>query len=325
MDDDPIFIAGLERTGTSLMYALLASHEHISMTRRTNFWRYFADQFGNLDDDDNLDRCLEKLRVYKRMVPLELDFPQLRADFVAGPRTYGRLYGQLQQQVARRRGKPRWGDKSLNIERHTDRLLTEYPEARVLHMMRDPRDRLASVMSRWTGRRSAVAVGTAGWLWSARLASHNAARYPDAYRIVRYESLVSDPEAELREICDFIGEPYDEQMLTMSGASRFRDAGSNSSYGPRTAGSITTESIRKYEAVLAPRQIAYVQNAARTEMIEHGYEPHPVSLTKRDRLRLVLREQPINRGTIAAWRAREAVRQRRGRELPDYRIVKEPA
>ena len=141
---------------------------------------------------------------------------------------------------------------------------------------------------------------------------------------MRYESLVRDPEAELREICDFIGEPYDEQMLTMSGASRFRDAGSNSSYGPRTAGSITTDSIRKYEAVLSPRQIAYVQRVARSEMIEHGYEAHPVSLTTGDRLRLVLGEQPINSGTIAAWRVREAVRQRRGTELPDYRIIKEP-
>jgi hypothetical protein len=324
MDDDPVFIAGLERTGTSLMYALLASHEHISMTRRTNFWRYFADQFGNLEDDENLDRCLAKLRVYKRMAPLELDFAQLRADFVTGPRSYGRLYGELQRQVADRRGKPRWGDKSLNIERHTERLLEEYPNARVLHMMRDPRDRLASVMSRWTRRKGAVAVGTAGWLWSSRLARQNVARYPDRYRIVRYESLVRDPEAELREICDFIGEPYDEQMLTMSGASRFRDAGSNSSYGPRTAGSITTDSIRKYEAVLSPRQIAYVQKVARSEMIEHGYEAHPVSLTTGDRLRLVLGEQPINSGTIAAWRVREAVRQRRGTELPDYRIIKEP-
>ena len=57
------------------------------------------------------------MRTYKRLVVLDLDFERLRGEFVEEPRTYGRLYVLLQAQVAERRGKARWGDKSLNIEK----------------------------------------------------------------------------------------------------------------------------------------------------------------------------------------------------------------
>ncbi len=323
MSDDPVFVAGLERTGTSLMYALLASHPAISMTRRTNFWLYFADQYGDLSEDANLDACLERLGSYKRIVVLEVDIQRLRAEFVVGPRTYGRLFAVMQEQIATRRGKRRWGDKSLNIERYVDRLMAEYPRARVLHMVRDPRDRLASVLTRWGNRRAGVSAGTARWIWSARLARSNLDRYPAGYRVVHYETLVREPEAELRRICSFIGEDFDATMLTMEGAASFRDAGSNSSYDTRRPGEISATSIRKFEKTLSPRQIALVQTAARQEMADHRYPPAPVHLSTGERLRLQLVDRPYNLAMTMAWRAREEVDRRHGRALPQHRIVEE--
>ena len=58
MPRGPIFIGGAERSGTSLLYALLTSHPNISMTRRTNLWAYFYNQYGDLSHPQNLERCL---------------------------------------------------------------------------------------------------------------------------------------------------------------------------------------------------------------------------------------------------------------------------
>ena len=55
----PIFIAGPDRSGTTLMFALLASHPNLSMVRRTNMWRYFHGRYGDLGDPQNLERCLD--------------------------------------------------------------------------------------------------------------------------------------------------------------------------------------------------------------------------------------------------------------------------
>jgi Sulfotransferase family len=317
----PVFVAGLERSGTSLMYALLASHPRIAMTRRTNLWAHFYGQYGDLGDDANLDRCLDTMMRYRRLVKLRPDPERLRRELRAGERTYGRLFALLCEQHAEQLGKPRWGDKSLNTERYTQAIVDAYPGARILHMIRDPRDRFASSLTRWQRRRGGIGAGTAEWLASARLALRNAGDHPGAYRLIRYETLVSAPEQTLRDVCDFIGEPFAPEMLAMQGAPDFAARGSNSSYGRRTPGAITTSSVGRFREVLSPRQVAFVQRLARAEMAWFGYAPDPVPLPALGRVRFAVETVPLENARLLAWRVREAIRDRRGRPVPAYRLV----
>jgi hypothetical protein len=252
---------------------------------------------------------------------LEPDRDALEGEFLAGERTYPALFRLLEEQYARRLGKPRWGDKSLNTERYADEIFAAYPGARILHMIRDPRDRFASSFTRWKRRRGGVGAGTAEWLSSARLARRNERLYPAQARTVRYETLVSDPEGTVREICAFIDEPFAPEMLSMQGAERFREEGSNSSYGPRDPGVISTGSIGRYREVLSRRQVAFIERFARQEMALFGYEPEVGALPSRQRLAFELRDVPIELGHLFAWRTREAVRDRAGRPVPSYRLV----
>jgi hypothetical protein len=325
MERGPVFVAGLERSGTSLIYALLASHPNIAMTRRTNLWRHFYGQYGDLGEPANLDRCLETMRRYKRLVVLELDFDRLRTDFRAGEPTYAALFAALESQIADRMDRPRWGDKSLHTEHYAEEIFDAYPGARILHMIRDPRDRFASSYARWKVRRGGVGAGTAEWLSSSRLAGRNQRRYPDRYRIVRYETLATEPEATLHDICGFIGESFTAAMLTMEGATTFRDEGSNSSYGPRDPGVISTSSIGRFRDVLSPRQIACIQLLARTEMASFAYEPDALRLSPGQRLRLAFLDLPVETAHLMVWRARERARDRAGRPLPSYRLVENMA
>jgi hypothetical protein len=321
MNRGPIFVAGLERSGTSLMYALLATHPNIAMTRRTNMWTYFYDQYGDLSDPENFERCLSKMMVYKRLVKLEPDPERIRREFQQGEATYGRLFALIEEHFAERKGKPRWGDKSLNTERYAEQIFGAYPGARILHMLRDPRDRYASVLKRWGQRRGRVGAGTAMWLSSVHLAEKFRRQYPDQYMIVRYESLASNPTETLKEICGFIDEAYVLGMETMKGAKTFREQGSNSSYGDRKPGVISTSSIGRFRDVLSSRQIAFIQAQAGQEMLAFDYELEPIEFTLSDRLRFLMADWPINKALLTAWRVRAAIRNYRGRDLPDYRIV----
>lgn len=321
---NPVYVAGLERTGTSLLYALLASHPRLAMTRRTNLWTYFYDQFGDLDRDDNLDRCLRMMMRYKRLAVLEPDEERLRAEFLEGPRTYARLFALLEQQVADRLGKPRWGDKSLHTERYADPIFEAYPEARIVHMIRDPRDRYASVLARWKTRRGGVGAGMAEWLSSAALAHSNQTTYPDRYMVIRYEDLVAEPETLLREICDFIGEEYTDHMLTMDGAADFRDQGANSSYGSRRAGKISTDSIGRYSTVLSRRQVAFIERVAREEMRNFDYQPTAQELGAAERLHFYSGTMPLELLRLGGWRLRHRYRDHAGRKLPAYRLIDGP-
>lgn len=321
MSQSPIYVAGLERSGTSLTYALLGSHSSIAMTRRTNLWTHFYGQYGDLSEQDNLDRCLSVMKSYKRLRKLEPDWDRLRRDFIDGDRTYGRLFDLLERQYAEKLGKPRWGDKSLDTERYTEPILQAFPEARILHMIRDPRDRFASSLARWKVRRGGVGVGTAEWLRSAEIARMNVRRHPQNYLIVQYERLAAEPERMLRKICEFIGEAYEERMLSMDGAQIFKKEGGNSSYGNMKPGEISTRSVGKFRTVLSDQQVLYVQRTAGTMMAEFGYEAEQIPMSALEATAYSLYRLPLEHSRALAWRVRESHLDRKGREVPSYRIV----
>ena len=319
----PVFVAGLERSGTSLLYALLASHSNIAMTRRTNLWRYFYDQYGDLSDPDNLNRCVDMMMRYKRLVKLGPDPERIKREFRMGEPSYPRLFALLEEHHAERAGKPRWGDKSLNTERYARPIFDAYPGSRILHMIRDPRDRYASVQTRWGSRRGGTGTGVGEWLRSADLASVNAQRYPEQYLVVRYETLTTDPEQTVRKICTFIDEPFEPTMFTMEGATSFRDQGSNSSYGARAAGEISTASIGRYSTILSPAQIKFFDAVAGRRMARFGYDRHVVPLSFSSGLRFATITLPLESSRLAGWRIRSEFRSRRRRTIPQYRLVPE--
>jgi hypothetical protein len=317
----PLFVAGLERSGTSLIFAMLASHSRIAMTRRTNLWTHFYGQYGDLADPANLDRCLAMMMRYKRVLKLEPDADRLRSEFLDGERTYGRLFALLEEHHAQRMGKPRWGDKSLNTEKYTDPIFAAYPNARIIHMMRDPRDRYASSLTRWKSRRGGVGAGTAEWVASSQMARRHSERYPDRYMVLRYEDLVADPEGMLQIVCNLIDETYEPEMLAMQGAPSLTEKGFNSSYGPLAHNTISTRSIGRYRTVLSPSQIAFIESTAEAQMRRLDYEFDHPRLGALGKLAHLTTRVPLERGRYAAWQIRESFRDRRGRPVPQYRLV----
>jgi hypothetical protein len=323
MDRNPIFVAGLERSGTSLIFALLASHPDIAMTRRTNMWTYFYNQYGDLSQSENFERCLNMMMQYKRLVKLKPDPDRIRLEFWEGEPSYARLFALLEKHYAERLGKPRWGDKSLNTERYADPIFDAYPEARILHMIRDPRDRYASVIKRWEVRRGGIGAGTAMWLSSVKLAKRNAQRYPAHYKLVRYETLALQPEETLRDICAFVEEDYSPAMLTMQGAANFRDEGGNSSYGQREPGVISTDSIGRFRQILSKRDLAFMQAYTEQEMLDFSYQVEPIRFALNERLLFLCTNWPLNAARLVGWRIKNAVENQKGRGLPSYRLVSE--
>ena len=148
-----------------MLCELLEAHPNIAMTRRTNFWTLYLNQFGDLGRAENFERCLAEMMAFRRMQIFCPDPHRLRREFERGEKSYTRLFELLQIQRAERLGKTRWGDKSLNSERFAGAILAAYPGAKMIHIIRDPRDRCASLIShRGVARTEAVSVGSRHWL-----------------------------------------------------------------------------------------------------------------------------------------------------------------
>ena len=316
---EPIFVAGPDRSGTSLMFAILGSHPNISMVRRTNIWRWFYGQFGDLKQQENFEQCLEMMLSYTRMEGLHPDPDRIRREFWQGTPSYGRLFDLVHRHHAESLGKSRWGDKSLHTEHYADQVFTEFPRAKIIHMIRDPRDRYASIIKRYKGRTKGVASTTMQWLTSASWAARNASKYPGSYLAVRYESLAQSPERTVRSTCTFLNEEYEPSMLMMDGIPEHRDGG-NSSFERLTPGTISTRSIGRYQKVLTPREIAFIQAHAGKEMTAFGYDLAPTNLTASERIAFYLTDYPLNSIKMAAARIKEAFGDSQGQKVPKHRL-----
>jgi Sulfotransferase family len=312
----PVFVAGPDRSGTTLMYALLASHPDLSMVRRTNMWRYFYGRYGNLSSERNLERCLDEMVGFRRMRILHPDRERIRREFLGVEPTYGNLFALFHEHHAQRAGKQRWGDKSLHTEHYADDVFREFPDAHIVHMMRDPRDRYASIIKRWDRDRSGVEGVTGRWLASTRAGRRNEERHPGRCLIVRYEDLVADPETTMRSVCDVLGLDFEPAMLSLDGVPEVHDRGGNSSYGERDPGTITTRSVGRFRDVVPPPELAFLQRAAAREMARFGYEAVEVPSTRAQRARFAIWSFPRNRVRMRAGMVLESLGRRRGEQVP---------
>ena len=302
--DGPIFIAGLDRTGKTLLAAMVGSHSRIAISAvGSNMWTLFAGRFGDLADDANAERCIGALLAYKHVAYLQPDGARLRRDFLAGPRTYGRLFGLLQEQHAERLGKPRWGDQTGLVERYADAIFDAYPHAVMIHVIRDPRDRFEAALRMWPDGRLGAGGATARWNMSAGLAERNAARHGRRYRVQRYEDLVRSPEATMRDVCEFIGETFEPEMLAMGAMPSYRAKLSEGRTVP-TDDLVTAAHVGRFRESLRAREIRFIQDHARAGMRRHGYEPVEVRMGLAERLRYAVIDRPANVARATAWRAR---------------------
>jgi hypothetical protein len=298
MRDRAIFVCGLDRSGKTYMRLMLDSHPHLALTRRTKLWSHFYGKFGPLAVEGNLDRCLAALYAHKHVRSLGIDFQRLRTELASASPTYPRLFALIHRQYAERQGKRRWGDQSELLESYAGRILAAFPAARFIHMTRDPRDRYLAVL-RKSRRRGGVGAATARWLYSARLAQRNQLRYPQAYMLVRYESMVTDPEGTMREVSRFLDETYAPAMVEMAEVPRFRD--SQFYAVGRGTSPLSPDHVGRFRGALSPRDVEFMQRKCGEYMRAFGYTLEQTPSSGLERVRSYALHWGINSLRMIGW------------------------
>jgi hypothetical protein len=302
LKSSPVFIGGLDNSGKTHLRLALSCHPNLAMTRRSYMWTRVYGRFGDLAQAENFERCLAALMSRKDVRTLQPDVSRIRQEFLIGAPTYGHLFAILHEHYAERMDKQRWGEQEAGIERFADEIFAAYPSAKIIHLLRDPRNRYEEMLRSTPPkfRLGRVGVNTADWLTSAQLAERNRERYPAGYKVLAYEHLVSQPEQALREVCAFIGEEYVEAMLTLDGATPF-------GVGAETGRSSELETgIVEFHLdgswVISPREVAFMQAFARREMTACGYTSQNLNLSVAERLVHYGVDWPLNLMRVALWR-----------------------
>jgi hypothetical protein len=190
-----------------------------------------------------------------------------------------------------------WVEKTPGHEHRLDTILESYPQARFVHMVRDPRSVAAALvrLDRATDRQTdLVDVGL-----TIRRSFEAAERQRgERYLVVRYEDLVADPEAAMRRVARFVGIDWSDSLLTPTvGGVR---ATSNSAWSARkVTGEIEGRRLDLWREELDDPAAAVIAAATRSPARRHGYElPRPGTrqlaevVERRARVMLASRRRP---------------------------------
>lgn len=200
MSASPTFLIGAERSGTTLFRLMVDSHPEITCIESLDYVINAVGADGSFPSLSDYAVRLETENVFSTSgFVLDTSLPDLAAvanDFV--------------DQRKRAAGK---SEAAVMAHNGLDAILRIWPDARFIHIVRDPRAVALSAKAFEWG--TAVYFGVSRWAdlmdeWDRVTSSMG----PDRVMEIRFEDLVSDCETVLTKVCNFLGNTYTDEMLS---------------------------------------------------------------------------------------------------------------
>ncbi len=288
---NPIFIVGMPRSGTTLMRSLLSAHPNITISPETHFCKNWFKPYRHLDlnQPEQLEIFWQALSNSKMFASFGLDAEKTRTNLLANRNiNHQTVLTILLQSYAQKMPKPRWGEKTPDHYQYLDIVFKWYPDAQVIWMLRDPRSVSASLISKkWAS--SYVDVHACKWCDNVEKFRQRWSK-DERIMLVKYESLVQEPELEMSRICHFLGEEYSPLIISDNNKSPsiLGLKNSNDESVQEVLAPVHKMALEKWRTNLSSYQIGVVEHLTRNEMIEQGYEPVTNQLTTLQSLRLFL-------------------------------------
>ncbi|MCX7357354.1 MAG: sulfotransferase [Alphaproteobacteria bacterium] len=199
----PVFFVGFPRSGTTLLDQILSSHSDIVCLEESE---HFSDALGDI--------IHEPSRAFAPATLSEEELQRIRE-------SYWRRVGEQPASIV--------VDKyPLNIV-VLPLIKRVFPAAKVIFALRDPRDVVLSCFQQRFTINAAMAqfleVERAGAYYDQVMALFELCRARLNLNLhqVRYEDVVGDLERAARELCGFLGAPYEEAMLNYRETALKRD------------------------------------------------------------------------------------------------------
>lgn len=247
----PIIIYGAPRSGTTYLTCILNEHPEVFVSIETRVFAWAHYSLNVLTHNDQfLSQQREQFVQYLHTV-----YPRLIRDF----------YRMLRPQACY------WGDKNPLYAEPTNRgcleaILALFPGAHFIHIIRDGRDVVSSVIR----RRWRKFEGAHQW-WKDHVdigSAFGRSIPPDQYFELRYEDLVRDDGAVACKLFDFLGIEVHPRVLKFCQAQQEQ----------RTPINLPTRDLSSNEAnvdwrtLLAPDQQLHSLELLGGHLIKYGYE-----------------------------------------------------
>ncbi len=273
MPNPYVFIVGCPRSGTTLLQRVVNAHPKIAVMPESPWIYQLLKQRTGMTPERTVKKdIVPALLEHPKFANLGITREQLqsligenqRATYATFVQRIFHLYGKMQD-------KDLVGNKTPALVRRLEVVHELWPEARIVHLIRDGRDVFLSMKNRPLRNRdsrSRIAwaedpVSTVGLWWELNVQMGRKAGEtlgPRLYYEMSYELLVSNPTGACKKLCGFLEVPQSDAML------RFYERGKTQKDSrPITPG------LRDWRSQMPPEDVEVFESAAGRMLDDLGY------------------------------------------------------
>lgn len=276
LSKQPFFVIGVHRSGTTLLRYMLSSSPRIYIPPESDFIpRFFLKKPTDSLDKQAVEKTLGIIfNRYRFAKEWERERPEAGSFYTAmEPKTPAGFLDLLYRSYAEQKGAARWGDKTPIYSSYIDLIHQIFPQAKFIHIIRDGRDVALSMLDKWGDKEIHVDSYFAARNWVRRIRQAQASGErvgSDLYYELSYESLVASPEIELRSICEFLEEPFMNEMVAHHRQAR-QQIESGSFHDP-VRQPANKSRIGRWQEEMSAADLRLFEQVAGPLLLELGYE-----------------------------------------------------
>jgi hypothetical protein len=264
------FVVGKERSGTTLLQVMLNTHSTITAPPESRFLMLLHSRYGKVKTwteplITNFCNDLYREKLFENFWKVKKDvlrsYCLAAKDFLTYPLICKIVFylENPEKQVTL------FFDKNPIYYYFLLELNDIFPEAKYIHIVRDYRANIVSHRHVFTIKQSADI--SFRWMKVNQLIEKAKSLYPKRFFTLKYESLVGDTATSLKEVCQFLGVPFDEKMAAEHTSGIYSSFNSNVKEGFRKIHGnvfkpVTSSYVDEWRKTLTPEDISTAESVA---------------------------------------------------------------
>jgi len=279
-DNSPIFIIGVDRSGTTLLSLILDSHSHIAIPFESHFiTKYYKDKakFGDLNKEKNRLFLVKSIlsEFYVKQWDKKIEIEDINLDNCS---SLEKTIYEIFSVYAKLHGKDIWGDKTPEYTSEIHIINKMFPNCKFIHIIRDGRDVALSLVKQWWGANDFISA-IKYWEKTLSCARKMLRMLPnERYIELKYENLLTNPENEIKRILSFLRLDFEPEMMEKYRQKAGLKVGERiKKHHVNLTQNLIRENAYKWKQKLSPADQAIAYEIAGDLIEELGYDKGVVS------------------------------------------------
>jgi len=213
------FVIGRPRSGTTLLQTLFEAHPNVIIPPESPIIEECYDRFGKrkIASKKDLNVLIKFISGIRKFDYWGIDVKKLKNDLENNIdsldfepiikiiyKNYISPFDKKEILI--------FGDKNPRYSRNPEKLLKIFPNARIIHVVRDYRDHILS-MQKVKLLNSNLPLISTMWKRSQKKIFHLKSKLPEVIYSFRYEDFVKKPEQYFQNICEFLNIPFEKGVF----------------------------------------------------------------------------------------------------------------